>query len=107
MQTFTATIERSIPQNAARRIFGLIRSEMDLVELEFQRQASSNVQVINYLGDYIRSSGGKRVRPALLVLANYAVGGNGSAEFVLGHEGCFPTARRKLRSSQGSESGTG
>ena len=80
MQTFASTIERSIPQTAARRIFGLIRSEMDLVELEFERQASSNVQVINYLGDYIRSSGGKRVRPALLVLANYVVGGNGAAE---------------------------
>ena len=80
MQTFAASIERSLPHTAARKIFGLIRSEMDLVELEFERQASSNVQVINYLADYIRSSGGKRVRPALLVLANFAVGGNGSTE---------------------------
>lgn len=47
-----------------------------MVETEFERQAASNIQVINYLGDYLRASGGKRVRPALLVLANYAVGGN-------------------------------
>ncbi len=48
------------------------------VELEFERQARSNVQVINYLGEYLRTSGGKRVRPALTILSNYAVGGDGS-----------------------------
>jgi octaprenyl-diphosphate synthase len=36
--------------------------------------------VINYLGDYLRASGGKRLRPALLVLATYAAGGNGASE---------------------------
>jgi octaprenyl-diphosphate synthase len=34
--------------------------------------------VIDYLGEYLRASGGKRVRPALTILANYAVGGDGS-----------------------------
>jgi octaprenyl-diphosphate synthase len=80
MQTFVATKEELIPQNAARKIFSLIKSEMALVEAEFERQASSNVQVINYLGDYLRQSGGKRVRPALLILAAYAVGGKGSSD---------------------------
>jgi octaprenyl-diphosphate synthase len=80
MQSFVATKDEVLPQDAARRIFGLIRSEMALVEAEFERQASSNVQVIKYLGDYLRGSGGKRVRPALLVLATYAVGGNGASE---------------------------
>ncbi len=56
---------------------------MMLVEAEFQRQAGSNIQVINYLGDYLRASGGKRVRPALLLLSNYAVGGDGSKENVV------------------------
>jgi octaprenyl-diphosphate synthase len=36
------------------------------------------VQVIAYLADYLRKSGGKRVRPALTILANYAVGGEGN-----------------------------
>ena len=66
------------PQISARRIFKLIASELALVEEEFERQASSNIQVIAYLGDYLRASGGKRVRPALTILANYAVGGDGS-----------------------------
>ena len=80
MQTFAAIKERALPQAAARKFFGLISSEMDLVEREFERQATSNVQVINYLGDYLRASGGKRVRPALLLLATYAIGGDGSAD---------------------------
>ena len=62
----------------ARRIFSLISNELMQVELEFERQARSNVQVINYLGEYLRLSGGKRVRPALTILANYAVGGDGA-----------------------------
>ena len=63
---------------SARRIFSLISTELEQVEAEFERQARSNVQVIAYIGDYLRSSGGKRVRPALTILANYAVGGEGS-----------------------------
>ncbi len=65
----------------ARRIFRLIADELTLVEQEFERQAESNIQVINYLGDYLRASGGKRVRPALLILAAYlrAATGRGRA----------------------------
>jgi len=62
----------------AKRIFSQIARELAQVESEFERQARSNVQVIAYLADYLRESGGKRVRPALTILANYAVGGDGS-----------------------------
>ena len=62
----------------ARRIFSLIANELVQVELEFERQARSSVQVIDYLGEYLRASGGKRVRPALTILSNYAVGGDGA-----------------------------
>ncbi len=62
----------------AKRIFSLIAPELAQVELEFERQARSNVQVIAYLAKYLRESGGKRVRPALTILANYAVGGDGA-----------------------------
>jgi len=50
-------------------IFGLIRRELAEVEEEFERQAGSNIQVISHIGRYLRQAGGKRVRPALLVLA--------------------------------------
>lgn len=83
MQTFSPIREKLNPQTAAKKIFSLIKNEMALVEAEFQRQASSNIQVINYLGDYLRASGGKRVRPALLLLSNFAVGGDASADKVI------------------------
>lgn len=83
MQTFATIKQEALPQLTVKRIFGLIKSEMALVEAEFARQANSNVQVINYLGEYVRSSGGKRVRPALLILANYASGGNAAEEGVI------------------------
>ncbi len=76
MQTFSQQFARQNPNIAAKKIFSLIKTEMALVEAEFERQAGSNIQVINYLGDYLRASGGKRVRPALLLLSNYASGGN-------------------------------
>jgi len=78
MQTsgHTAAIEE--PQLTARRIFSLIAPELDLVEAEFERQARSNIQVISYIGDYLRASGGKRVRPALTLLSTYAAGGDAS-----------------------------
>lgn len=62
----------------AKRIFSVIAGELQQVEAEFERQARSNVQVIAYLADYLRESGGKRVRPALTILSNHAVGGDGS-----------------------------
>jgi octaprenyl-diphosphate synthase len=83
MQTFAPIREKLNPNIAAKKIFSLIKTEMALVEAEFERQAGSNIQVINYLGDYLRASGGKRVRPALLLLSNYASGGKASNENVV------------------------
>jgi octaprenyl-diphosphate synthase len=78
MRTSGHLAEVEEPQVSARRIFSLIASELMEVEAEFERQAQSNIQVIAYLGDYLRASGGKRVRPALTILSNYAVGGDAS-----------------------------
>lgn len=78
MQTAGNTITLDDINLTAKRIFSLIAAELGQVEAEFERQARSNVQVIAYLADYLRESGGKRVRPALTILANYAVGGDGS-----------------------------
>ncbi|MDT7605318.1 MAG: octaprenyl-diphosphate synthase [Acidobacteriota bacterium] len=71
------------PQVTAARIFSLIASELALVEEEFERQARSNIQVISYLGEYLRASGGKRVRPALTLLSTYATGGDAARENVV------------------------
>ena len=73
----TLTLDAEVTLSA-RRIFSVIADELQQVEIEFERQARSNVQVIAYLGEYLRASGGKRVRPALTILSNYAAGGDGS-----------------------------
>src|SRR6195256_5633639 len=77
MQTLTPTALADEVKLTARRIFSLIASELGQVESEFERQARSNIQVISYIGNHLRASGGKRVRPALTILSNYAVGGEG------------------------------
>jgi octaprenyl-diphosphate synthase len=83
MQTFSPKLVMQNAALSAKKIFNTIKSELALVEIEFERQASSNIQVINYLGDYLRASGGKRVRPALVLLSNYATGGNAASENVI------------------------
>lgn len=80
MRVFSPVQPKFDALSAARRIFSLISPEMGLVEEEFERQAVSNVQVISYLGEYLRASGGKRVRPALLLLAARAVGGGAASD---------------------------
>lgn len=83
MQRFATAKKELIATDAARRIFSSIEEEMRLVENEFESQASSNIQVINYLGEYLAASGGKRIRPALLILANMAVGGADDSDGVI------------------------
>ena len=83
MHTSAHTVAIEEPHISARRIFNLIATELQMVEAEFERQARSNVQVISYIGDYLRASGGKRVRPALVLLATYAAGGDASRSNVI------------------------
>lgn len=78
MQTSSTTAVAEEARLSANRIFSLIAPELGEVEAEFVRQAQSNIQVIASISDYLRASGGKRVRPALTVLSNYAVGGDGA-----------------------------
>ncbi|MBA3442679.1 MAG: polyprenyl synthetase family protein [Pyrinomonadaceae bacterium] len=54
-----------------------------MVEEEFERQSRSDIQIISFLTEYLRASGGKRVRPALLLLSNYAVGGRAAEHNVI------------------------
>jgi octaprenyl-diphosphate synthase len=68
-------VEEKAIATASAEVFRVISDDLARVDLEFARQASSNIQVIDYLGEYLRSSGGKRVRPALLILAVKTVGG--------------------------------
>jgi octaprenyl-diphosphate synthase len=54
---------------ALSQIFESIRSDLELVDHEFVRQVQSQVEVIPRIAKYIQTSGGKRVRPAVLLMA--------------------------------------
>jgi octaprenyl-diphosphate synthase len=51
------------------QIFEPIRHDLDAVEQEFVRHIQSRVALIPEMGRYIQKSGGKRVRPAVLLMA--------------------------------------
>jgi octaprenyl-diphosphate synthase len=50
-------------------IFEPIRQDLDQVEREFARQIDSHIGLIPEIGRYIQDAGGKRVRPAVLLMA--------------------------------------
>lgn len=56
-------------------IFSLVRRELALVEEEFERHISDASPVVASIGSYLREGGGKRIRPALLLLAAKLVSG--------------------------------
>jgi len=52
-----------------KEIFDLLRDDLVAIEIEFGRDTVSNVAVITEIGEYLRAGGGKRIRPALLLLS--------------------------------------
>jgi len=51
------------------QLFEPVRADLEAVEREFARQVQSQVHVIPEIGNYLLGSGGKRVRPAVLLMA--------------------------------------
>ena len=62
-------MQKVTPPLDLARIFEPVRADLERVEQEFLRQVESRVQLIPQIGRYIQNSGGKRVRPALLLMA--------------------------------------
>lgn len=59
------------------QMFEPVRADLAAVEIEFQQQVQSKVGVIPQIGTYIQKSGGKRVRPAVLLMAARLCGYSG------------------------------
>jgi octaprenyl-diphosphate synthase len=58
----------------AREVFELLRDDLAAIEREFGRDTVSSVRVITEIGEYLRAGGGKRIRPALLLLSSRLFG---------------------------------
>jgi len=65
----------SIPGLA--EIFEPVREELARVEREFARHLQSRVELIPEMGKYVQMGGGKRVRPAVLLMASRLCGYTG------------------------------
>ncbi len=52
-----------------KEVFDLLRDDLAALEGEFGRDTVSGVQAITEIGEYLRNGGGKRIRPALLLLS--------------------------------------
>ncbi len=68
----------------AKEIFDLLRDDLRAIEAELVRDAASPVRAITDIAAYLREGGGKRIRPALLLLAARALGYEGRGAIRLG-----------------------
>ena len=68
----------------SREIFELVREDLAAIEAEFGRDSVSTVRAITEIGEYLRGGGGKRIRPALLLLASKLFGYQGRGAIRLG-----------------------
>src|SRR5271169_1224351 len=68
----------------AKGIFDLVREDLTLVEQEIAAQNSAAIEPVCEISSYLREGGGKRLRPALLLLAAGASGYRGESAIRLG-----------------------
>ena len=68
----------------AKGIFDLVREDLALVEQEIAAQNSAAIEPVCEISSYLREGGGKRLRPALLLLAAGASGYRGESAIRLG-----------------------
>lgn len=67
-----------------KELFEFLRDDLAAIEREFGRDTVSSVKVITEIGEYLRAGGGKRLRPALLLLSAKLFNGNGRTPVRLG-----------------------
>jgi len=60
----------STTRNNGTEVFELLRDDLAAIEREFGRDTVSDVTAITEIGEYLRGGGGKRIRPALLLLSS-------------------------------------
>jgi octaprenyl-diphosphate synthase len=60
----------STPAATNGEVFEFLREDLSAIEREFGRDTVSNVAAITDIGEYLRAGGGKRIRPALLLLSS-------------------------------------
>ena len=63
----------------AREIFDLIQDDLERVEKKIAVESVASADAVTAIGQYLQSSGGKRLRPALLLLSAKLANPDGSS----------------------------
>jgi octaprenyl-diphosphate synthase len=63
----------------AREIFDLIHDELEQVEKRITVESVASVDAVTAIGQYLQSSGGKRLRPTLLLISSKLIQSNGNS----------------------------
>src|SRR5918911_3331157 len=79
----TSAITNGVSINGAE-VFELLRDDLAAIEREFGRDTVSGVTAITEIGEYLRGGGGKRIRPALLLLSSKLLDYSGRGAVRLG-----------------------
>ena len=74
----------SATQFTVKEVFDLLRDDLAAIEAEFERDTVSVVPAITDIGSYLRAGGGKRIRPALLLLSSKLMSYTGQGAVRLG-----------------------
>src|SRR5215471_13705743 len=69
---------------SAREIFDLIQDDLEQVEKKISAESVAGVDAVTAIGQYLQSAGGKRLRPAMVLLASKLVGNGASSAIQLG-----------------------
>src|SRR5581483_11265653 len=76
--------ERAGPILTAGEIFDLVREDLQKVEMAIDAGSLASVETVTKIGRYLQQSGGKRLRPALLLLCARFAGDGGKMAVKLG-----------------------
>ena len=68
----------------AREVFDLIQDELEQVEKKIAAESVASADAVTAIGQYLQSSGGKRLRPSLLLLSSKLAGDGGATAVQLG-----------------------
>jgi len=72
------------PPPGAKEFLETVEGELRLVEREIRVESVASVEVLAAIGQYLQASGGKRLRPMLVLLASKLVGDGGASAIRLG-----------------------
>jgi octaprenyl-diphosphate synthase len=71
------------PGNLKEKIYALVGPDLVRIEEEIRRLIDSDIPLISVVGRYIMNSGGKRLRPLLMILSSRLCGYSGSNDVSL------------------------